>query len=154
MPCIGLWCSGREEETILSGSSASQVACLLACFLDIISLGRPGYAETHSVDQAGLELRDLTTSASRVSAGIKGVCTLIPFQPPVSSGLTVHHTGLSVLSPGFPQSPAPETSGSRESMRMCVGVGVNGGGSFVTLPSHWLSLCPRPGVLRSAPPLN
>jgi hypothetical protein len=35
-------------------------------FQDRVSLYSPGYPETHSVDQAGLELRNLPASASQV----------------------------------------------------------------------------------------
>jgi hypothetical protein len=43
---------------------------------DRVSLCSPGCPGTHSVDQAGLELRDLPASASRV-LGLK-VCTTMP----------------------------------------------------------------------------
>jgi hypothetical protein len=46
--------------------------CLFCFFQDRISLCSPGYPGTHSVDQAGLELRNLPASASRV-LGLK-VC--------------------------------------------------------------------------------
>ena len=32
--------------------------CLFVCFRDRVSLYRPGYPGTHSVDQAGLKLRN------------------------------------------------------------------------------------------------
>jgi hypothetical protein len=38
-----------------------------------VSLCSPGCPGTHSVDQTGLELRNLPASASPASAGIKGV---------------------------------------------------------------------------------
>ena len=43
-------------------------ACLLFCFVfrDRVSLCSPGCPGTHSVDQAGLELRNLPASASQV----------------------------------------------------------------------------------------
>ena len=44
-------------------------------FKDMISLYRPGCPGTHSVDQAGLEFRNLPASASRV-LGLKGWATL------------------------------------------------------------------------------
>jgi hypothetical protein len=53
--------------------------CLFVCccfFRDRVSLWRPGCPETHSVDQAGLELRNLPASASQV-LGLK-VCTTTP----------------------------------------------------------------------------
>jgi hypothetical protein len=47
--------------------------CLFVCFFwDRVSLCNPGCPGTHSVDQAGLELRNPPASASQ-SAGIKGV---------------------------------------------------------------------------------
>jgi hypothetical protein len=47
----------------------------LFCFVfrDRVSLCSPGCPGTHSVDQAGLELKNLPASASRV-LGFKGVC--------------------------------------------------------------------------------
>jgi hypothetical protein len=52
--------------------------CLFVClfcfvFRDRVSLYSPDCLGTHFVDQAGLELRSPTASASGVSAGIKGV---------------------------------------------------------------------------------
>jgi hypothetical protein len=47
--------------------------CFIMVFLDRVSLCNPGCPGTHFVDQAGLELRNLPTSASRV-LGLK-VCT-------------------------------------------------------------------------------
>jgi hypothetical protein len=49
--------------------------CLFVClfvFRDRVSLYSPGCPGTHSVDQAGLKLRNLPASASQV-LGIKGV---------------------------------------------------------------------------------
>jgi hypothetical protein len=47
--------------------------CVCMCvFQDRVSLHSPGCPGTHSVDQAGLELRDPLASASQV-AGIKGM---------------------------------------------------------------------------------
>ena len=43
------------------------------CFQDRVSLYSHGCPGTHSVDQAGLELRNSPASASQ-SAGITGVC--------------------------------------------------------------------------------
>jgi hypothetical protein len=43
-------------------------------FLDRVSLYNPGYPGTHFVDQAGLELRTLPASASRV-LGLKACAT-------------------------------------------------------------------------------
>ena len=44
------------------------------CFQDRVSLCSPGCSGTHSIDQAGLELRDLPASASRV-LGLKACAT-------------------------------------------------------------------------------
>jgi hypothetical protein len=44
------------------------------CFLDRVSLYSPGCPGTHSVDQAGLELRNPPASASRV-LGLKACAT-------------------------------------------------------------------------------
>jgi hypothetical protein len=58
---------------------------VLFCFVwDRISLNSPGYPGTHSVDQAGLELRNLPASASQV-LGLKACATtaqlvLTPFK--------------------------------------------------------------------------
>jgi hypothetical protein len=54
---------------------------LFVCFFvfrDRVSLCSPGCPGTHSVDQAGLELRNLPASASRV-LGLK-VCATTPGQ--------------------------------------------------------------------------
>jgi hypothetical protein len=47
--------------------------CLFVCFRDRVSLCSPGCSGTHSVDKAGLKLRNLPASASQV-LGLK-VCT-------------------------------------------------------------------------------
>jgi hypothetical protein len=49
---------------------------VLFFFLDRVSLCSPGCPGTHSVDQAGLELRDPPASASQV-LGLK-VCASLP----------------------------------------------------------------------------
>jgi hypothetical protein len=46
--------------------------CFVLFFRDKVSLCSPGCPETHSVDQAGLELRNLPASASQV-LGFKGM---------------------------------------------------------------------------------
>jgi hypothetical protein len=58
----------------VSPASATLFVCLFVClfFRDRVSLGSPGCPGTHSVDQAGLKLRDLPASASQV-LGLK-VC--------------------------------------------------------------------------------
>jgi hypothetical protein len=50
--------------------------CLFFVFRDRVSLCIPGYPGTHSVDQAGLELRNPLASASQV-LGLK-VCATTP----------------------------------------------------------------------------
>jgi hypothetical protein len=60
------WCS------LLTLSSIS-FSFLILVFRDRVSLYSPGCPGTHSVDQAGLELRNPPASASRVLGGIKGV---------------------------------------------------------------------------------
>jgi hypothetical protein len=50
--------------------------CLFVCFRDRVSLYHPGCPGTHSVDQAGLELRNPPASASEV-LGLKA-CTTTP----------------------------------------------------------------------------
>jgi hypothetical protein len=70
--------------------------CLFVCFLgffsffsqDRVSLYSPGCPRTHSVDQAGLELRNPPASASRV-LGLKA-CTTTP-------GITWLQAGASTL---------------------------------------------------------
>jgi hypothetical protein len=49
--------------------------CLFVCFQDRVSLYSPGCPGTHFVDQAGLELRNLPASASRV-LGLKACATM------------------------------------------------------------------------------
>jgi hypothetical protein len=63
--------------------------CFVFCFVffcfvfqDRVSLYSPGCPGTHSVDQAGLELRNLLASASRV-LGLK-VCATMPGTPDFS----------------------------------------------------------------------
>jgi hypothetical protein len=52
--------------------------CLFVCFFrDRVSLCSPGYPGTHSVDQAGLKLRNLPASASQV-LGLKACATTTP----------------------------------------------------------------------------
>jgi len=48
--------------------------CFCFCFQDRVSLCSPGCPGTHSVDQAGLELRNLPASASQV-LGLKACTT-------------------------------------------------------------------------------
>ena len=54
-------------------------SCLFFGFRDRVSLYSSGCPETHSVDQAGLELRNLPASASRV-LGLKA-CATMPGNP-------------------------------------------------------------------------
>jgi hypothetical protein len=68
---------------MLHPSSFFLFVCLVGfCFLffrDRVSLCSPGCPGTHSVDQAGLELRNLPASASRV-LGLKVFATMPGFQ--------------------------------------------------------------------------
>ena len=48
--------------------------CLFVCFRDMVSLCSPGCPGIHSVDQAGLELRNPPVSASQV-LGLKACAT-------------------------------------------------------------------------------
>jgi hypothetical protein len=52
-----------------------KIFCLFVCFRDRVSLCNPGCPGTHSVDQAGLELRNPPASASRV-LGLKECATI------------------------------------------------------------------------------
>jgi hypothetical protein len=56
------------------------VCCVLFCFVfrDRVSLCSPGCPGTHSVDQAGLELRNLPASVSQV-LGLKACATTALF---------------------------------------------------------------------------
>jgi hypothetical protein len=65
--------------------------CLFAClfvFQDRVSLCSPGYPGTHSVDQAGLKLRNLPASASQV-LGLKACATTA--RPSSLSSLPLYH---------------------------------------------------------------
>jgi hypothetical protein len=57
-------------------------------FQDKISLYRPGCPGTHSVDQAGLELRNLPVSASQV-LGLKACATTTRLQSEVLYNLVI-----------------------------------------------------------------
>jgi hypothetical protein len=48
---------------------------------DRVSLCSPGCPGTHSVDQAGLELRNPPASVCLLSAGIKGMCYHVQLTP-------------------------------------------------------------------------
>jgi len=69
---------------------------LFVCFQDRVSLCSPGCPRTHSVDQAGLELRNPPASASRV-LGLK-TCATMP--------------GPKKCSPGWPRTRDPPASAS------------------------------------------
>jgi hypothetical protein len=68
----------RSYKGILGGVTCKQFfVCLFFCFVfrdrvSLCSLGCPG---THSIDQAGLELRNLAASASQV-LGLKACATM------------------------------------------------------------------------------
>jgi hypothetical protein len=75
--------------------------CLFVC--DRVSLCSPGYPGTHSVDQAGLELRNLPASASQV-LGLKACATTARLIPLVlnrrSQCSEASWVGSSPISPG------------------------------------------------------
>jgi hypothetical protein len=52
------------------------LTCFVCFFRDRVSLCSPGCPGTHSVDQAGLELRNLPASASQV-LGLKACATML-----------------------------------------------------------------------------
>jgi hypothetical protein len=62
--------------------------CLFVCFVfrDRVSLCSPGCLGTYSVDQAGLELRNLPASASQV-LGSRTCATTAQLPPPPPPGL-------------------------------------------------------------------
>ena len=76
-----------EAET---GAEAMEGCCLMACFpwlsflfvlfQDRVSLCSPAYSRTHSIDQAGLELRNLPASAFQV-LGLKACATTAGLNP-------------------------------------------------------------------------
>ena len=70
-----------RAETEYTGGEPHLIVCLFFDFLDLVFLYSPGCPGTHSVDQAGLELRNLPASASQ-SAGITGVCYHCPAGEP------------------------------------------------------------------------
>jgi hypothetical protein len=75
-------CAGPKE-TRRPGDTVRVFFCLFVCFRDRVCLFTPGPGcpETHSVDQAGLKLRNLPASASEV-LGLKA-CTTIAWQQAV-----------------------------------------------------------------------
>jgi hypothetical protein len=58
----------------MQGGLSLRLFCLVLVFRDRVSLYSPGCPGTHSVDQAGLELRNPPASASRV-LGLKACAT-------------------------------------------------------------------------------
>jgi hypothetical protein len=71
--CLGcLSVFAQDSSTDDKGLLFVVVLLFLFGFQDRVSLYSPGYPGTHSVDQAGLELRNPPASAS-LSAGIKDV---------------------------------------------------------------------------------
>jgi hypothetical protein len=68
--------SGASKESY--SAPVYSIIFVVVCFVfrDRVSLYRPGCPGTHSVDQAGLELRNLPASASQVW-GLKA-CTTTP----------------------------------------------------------------------------
>jgi hypothetical protein len=60
---------------VLSTHEVELFVCLFVClfdFWDKIFLCSPGCPETHSIDQVGLELRDLPASASASASRVLG----------------------------------------------------------------------------------
>jgi hypothetical protein len=79
------------------------VLVLVLVFRDRVSLYSPGCPGTHSVDQAGLELRNLLASASRV-LGLKACITMPGFPYGFLKGFSVvpSHNPFDVVLPSFP----------------------------------------------------
>jgi hypothetical protein len=75
MPCCG---TGSALGSIGNLKPDANSFCLFVCFRDRVSLCSPGCPGTHSIDQAGLELRNSSASASQV-LGLKA-CTTMPGQ--------------------------------------------------------------------------
>ena len=65
---------GESFKTVLRVSVDAAVFGLFLVFQDRISLYSPSCPETHSVGQAGLELRNLPASASQIQ-GLKACAT-------------------------------------------------------------------------------
>jgi hypothetical protein len=63
--------------------------CFVLFFQDRVSLCSPGCPGTHSVDQAGLEFRDLPASASQV-LGLKA-CAITAWPEPSNFQIPVFH---------------------------------------------------------------
>jgi hypothetical protein len=119
-------------------SNHTNFVCLFVWFVffqDRVSLSSPGCPGTHSVDQAGLKIRNLPASASQV-LGLK-VCTTTPgsnhtnllsmmftgFSPPsFSQGAQVSQTGLKYVQDEVHQSRLSTWLGLRWSL-----IGVLGG---------------------------
>jgi hypothetical protein len=72
-----LWLARRSkaQEYQGQGQSASRALLFFFFFRDRVSLYSPGCLETHSVDQASLELRNPPASASQV-LGLKACATM------------------------------------------------------------------------------
>jgi hypothetical protein len=69
-----------EVDVVLPENHLYQQFLLLLVFRDRVSLCSPGCPGTHSVDQAGLELRNPPASASRV-LGLKACATTPGYIP-------------------------------------------------------------------------
>jgi hypothetical protein len=65
---------GHHARLLLSFFLPFFLSFFLSVFQDRVSLCSPGFPESHSVDQAGLELRNLPASASQV-LGLKACAT-------------------------------------------------------------------------------
>jgi hypothetical protein len=74
-PDMGAWELNSDPLKKRCHSFLVLFVCLFVClFRDRVSLYSPGCPGTHSVDQAGLELRNLPASASQV-LGLKACAT-------------------------------------------------------------------------------
>ena len=69
--CVALWLTQDLEHD----RRALYSVCLFLFFQDRVPLNHPGCPGTHSVEQAGLELRNLPVSASQV-LGLKACATM------------------------------------------------------------------------------
>jgi hypothetical protein len=84
IPTAGIWGGGGSNDHTTAGFFVLffgfflllLLFCFVLFFRDRVSLYSPGCPGTHSVDQAGLELRNPPASASRV-LGLKA-CTTMP----------------------------------------------------------------------------
>jgi hypothetical protein len=86
---MALYQAGLELRDLLASVFWFVCFFFFLVFRDRVSLCSPGYPGTHSVDQAGLELRNPPASASRV-LGLK-VCDTTPVLPLFSGTKDFYH---------------------------------------------------------------